>query len=356
MLSLSTHGPLTLGISIGPMKPISTSTRDSIRALLAQGLSVRAISKQLVIGKSIVGRVRKQHVPSTPGPKAGRPAKLSPTDKHRCVHAITVGRAGTATAVAKSLVADFNIVASPNTVRRALREAGLGAAEKEDKPALSVKNIKKRYEFAKRHQDWTIADWNRVIWSDESKINRFCSDGRSWYWKRDGESLQPRHVKGTIKHGGGSVMVWGCMTAKGTGFLCKIDNIMDSELYKAILDGELKQSIEWYNIDTKTAIFQQDNDPKHTSKLVKEYLEQQEYGLLQWPPQSPDMNPIEHLWALVKRRLNDFDSPPSGLLELWDRVQDTWNRITPAECQTLINSMPDRIQALLKAKGRWTDY
>ena len=75
-----------------------------------------------------------------------------------------------------------------------------------------------------------------------------------------------------------------------------------------------------------------------------------------WPPQSPDMNPIEHIWSTVKRRLNDYDQPPAGILDLWERVQEVWNKLTQDDCLRVIDSMLRRIEALLKAKGKWTDY
>jgi hypothetical protein len=108
--------------------------------------------------------------------------------------------------------------------------------ENEAKLKHSVKNIKERLNFARRHKDWTVKDWKRVIWSDKTKINRFCSNGRSWCWVRDGESRQPRQVKETVKHGCGSLMLWGCMTAHGPEFMYKIEGRMDQHLYKSILE------------------------------------------------------------------------------------------------------------------------
>ena len=67
---------------------------------------------------------------------------------------------------------------------------------------LSAKNIKSRLVFAKIQKDWTVEDWNRVIWSDETKINRFYSDGKEWCSIRDSEQIQSRHVQQTVKHGG----------------------------------------------------------------------------------------------------------------------------------------------------------
>ena len=88
---------------------------------------------------------------------------------------------------------------------------------------LSQKNIKARLEFANIYKDWIVEDWKQVIQSDEIKINRFGSDGRSQYWSRDNTSLQPYHIKATIKHSSRSIMIQGYMTALGIGFMCQIE-------------------------------------------------------------------------------------------------------------------------------------
>ena len=77
---------------------------------------------------------------------------------------------------------------------------------------------------------------------------------------------------------------------------------------------------------------------------------------MKWPAQSADLNPIEHLWHLFKRRLGEYDYPPSSIHQLWERVQVEWENISAAECQSLIESMPRRIEAVLKAKGGYTKY
>src|SRR5436190_22054047 len=100
-----------------------------------------------------------------------------------------------------------------------------------------------------------------VVWSDETKINRLGSDGRRWAWKKAGEGLSDRLVEGTLKFGGGSLMMWGCMLCEGVGFACKIDGNMDGELYTKILQDELQETLTFYGKDPSTSIFQQDNDP-----------------------------------------------------------------------------------------------
>jgi transposase len=131
---------------------------------------------------------------------------------------------------------------------------------------------------------------------------------------------------------------------------------MDQHLYKEILETDLQKTIDWYGLDPERVIFQHDNDPKHRVASVQEWLDQQPFDILRWPSQSPDLNPIEHLWAIIKRRLNEYERAPSGMLELWERIEEQWNKITPEECLRLAESMQRRIQAVLKVKGRWTDY
>ena len=151
-------------------------------------------------------------------------------------------------------------------------------------------------------------------------------------------------------------MIWGCMTAHGPGFMCKLEGIMDKEVYKGILEDELLFTIHHYDMDASKVIFQHDNDPKHKAKSVQEWLNKQPFDVVEWPPQSPDVNPIEHLWAIMKRRFNKYDSPPKGMLEHWERIESIWDNIDKETCLKLVESMLRRIQAVLKAKDRWTDY
>jgi hypothetical protein len=242
------------------------------------------------------------------------------------------------------------------TVRRALKEAGMKAVVKKNKPRLLPRHIRERMDFAKRHQHWTVEDWKRVVWSDETKINRLGSDGREWTWRRPGGELTARDVKGTVKFGGGSLMLWGCMTADGVGYSCRIDGRMDAELYTRILGDEFIRTLDYYGLDKRRIIFQQDNDSKHTSKVARRWFEENEIQVLEWPPQSPDLNPIEHLWVHLKRGLGEYDDEPNGMLELWERVETEWNKIPQQVCMDLIESMPRRIAAVLKARGGYTKY
>jgi transposase len=338
------------------MKRLSGQVRNNIVSLIDSGLSSRRIAERVGVNCRTVDRVRAVARPGIQKSRGGRPAKLSASDKRRLVRTVTSGKADTAAQLTRELRDTTEMELSQDTVCRALKAAGLKAASKVKKPRLLPSHKRKRMDFAVRYQHWTVEDWKRVVWSDETKINRLGSDGRKWVWKKPGSALTDRHVQGTVKFGGGSLMMWGCMAAQGVGYACRIDGRMDSALYCNILDDEFMQTLEYYGLDRENIVFQQDNDPKHTSSIARRWFLENEIELLEWPSQSPDLNPIEHLWEHLKRQLNSYETEAAGMHELWERVQVEWDKIPVDVCMNLIESMPRRVAAVLKAKGGYTKY
>ncbi len=329
---------------------------QNVLSLLDSKHSIRAISFQTGVSIGTISKIRSEHRSTIPKALGGRPTKLKENAVRHALRAINTGKAENAVQATKMLKDITNEPIHPQTVRRALKKAGMKAVVKKKKPLLSKRHRANRLDFALRHQHWTLEDWKRVVWSDETKINRLGSDGRKWVWKKAGEGLIDREVEGTLKFGGGSLMVWGCMLWQGPGYACHIETKMDADLYCKILDEDLQASLEHYDLEAADIIFQQDNDPKHTSKKAKKWFQTHGYQVLEWPAQSPDLNPIEHLWDHLKRKLAEYPTQPTGIMELWARVQETWDAIPPEVCQNLIESMPRRVQAVLQAKGGHTKY
>lgn len=167
-----------------------------------------------------------------------------------------------------------------------------------------------------------------------------------------GARYDVRYQVPTVKHGGGSVMVWGCFSRDFKGPIVRINGIMDRFLYRDIL----QQNLVPFGNDAFDGdfVFQQDNDPKHSSKLLKEFFVEAGINVMQWPSQSPDLNPIENLWSEVEKRLRAKRYRNTD--ELFEGIQAAWEAIPLDFCQKLVDSMGRRCQAVRKAKGFATKY
>ncbi len=180
----------------------------------------------------------------------------------------------------------------------------------------------------------------------------FYSDGKVSVWRKPGTGLKMENLTPTVKFGGGSIMVWGCFSYKGVGKLAFIENKMDSATYINILANNLASSAEIMGLEK--FIYQQDNDPKHTSKLTRSYFSDNNIELLPWPAQSPDLNPIETLWAYLKQKMAEFS--PKNISELKARILEEWNSIPVEYCQKLSMSFKKRVFEIFRARRNYTKY
>ncbi len=137
---------------------------------------------------------------------------------------------------------------------------------------------KARLEFARAHADKDEDYQDSILWSDETKINVFGTDGFRTVWRRKGEEYKEKCMVPTVKHGGGSVLMWGCMSAAGVRELHFIDGIMNSQMYCSLLKEKMLPSLRALG---RRALFQHDNDPKHTSKATVGFLKKNRVKVIQ---------------------------------------------------------------------------
>ncbi|KAG0977614.1 hypothetical protein G6F28_012355 [Rhizopus arrhizus] len=207
------------------------------------------------------------------------------------------------------------------------------ARRKKRQPLSTYNHRKQRLAWAKKYQSWSIQQWHQVVFSDETKINIWGSDGCRYYWTQPGDVLRPHHIDLSVKHGSGKLTMCGCIT---TTYM---------------------ETLKYYGMNKRTSYLQQDNDPKHKSKSTMSWFQQNKVRYINdWPPNSPDLNPIQHVWHLLKLRLSLYERKARNIDELWERVDVEWNKLDKDVCRSYIDSMPDRIAAVIKSKGRFTRY
>lgn len=257
-------------------------------------------------------------------------------------------------ATASSIKEQIGATVSLRTVQRGLNRAGASCVKPHKRPLLTSVHIAKRLSWARQHSEWTEEDWSKVIFSDETKIE-VRDNCPKFVRVVDGHPLTKEHCENTVKHPV-SVMIWACFSIHGTGRAFVIEETLNSEKYiTEILSRRLIPQIQdWYQ--SNEAIFQQDNAPCHVSKRTMAFFENSEIQVLSWPPSSPDMNPIENLWAIIKNKIrarNAFTKQTiiASFIDIWHRDEDVREM-----CQKLVLSMPRRVNALLKAKGEHTKY
>jgi hypothetical protein len=133
----------------------------------------------------------------------------------------------------------------------------------------------------------------KVLWLNENKIKLFGHQGKCYVWRKPNTSHHPENIIPTVKHCGGSIMLWVCFSSEGAGKLVRIEGMMYGAKYREILEGNLFQSSRDLILGGRFT-FHQDNDPKHTAKTI-EWFKEKHFNILEWLSSSPDLNPIENL-------------------------------------------------------------
>ncbi|QRV75773.1 DDE superfamily endonuclease [Ceratobasidium sp. AG-Ba] len=300
----------------------------------------------------IYERNRKTRSLTSVAAKSGRPRILSDSDAKFTALSLARGHTYNVVQLWNQLFPHVSV----QTVRRNLKSIGIRAFVRHCVPLITRRNQRIRLEWCQEQASWTLADWARHMYSDEKKFNLFGSDGRHYTYRTVGKSMDPCYTKKTVKHGGGSVMTWGCVTWRGVGRLVHIHGTLTSQYYTEILKEGLLGTLKDMRIQKNQIVFQQDNDPKHTSQVARDWLSAQSISVLPWPAQSPDLNIIEHVWSYVDRQVHSRCTPPKNLTELWEAIKEEWYCVPQSLIDHLYESIPERVQAVIDAHGGNTRY
>ncbi|KAG2461859.1 TC1A transposase, partial [Polypterus senegalus] len=285
-------------------------------------------------------------------PRAGQPSKLSDRGRRALVREVTKNPMVTLSELQRSSV-ERGEPSKKTTISAAIHQSGLYGRVARRKPLLSKRHMAARLDFAKRHLKDSQTMRNKILWSDETKIELFSVNAKRHVWRKPGTAHHQVNTIPTVKHGGGSIMLYGCFSAAGTGRLVRIKENMTAAMYRDILDKNLLHSALDLRLGRRF-IFQQDNNPKHTAKISKECLQDNSVNVLEWPSQSPDLNPIEHLWRDLKMAVHRRF--PSNLMELERCCKEEWAKLDKDRCAKLVASYSKRLEAVIAAKGALTKY
>lgn len=320
-------------------------------------MSQREIARTCGVSQGVVSKIvkRKRETGSVDVKrlgKCGRKRKTTPADDRFLLRKSKLDPRKSSQDLQQDLAAS-GIVIHDSTVRKRLLESGRRAIRPQKKQLLTERMKKQRLLWAKKYSNWTVGDWKKVLFTDET---HFIVQGQrsKFVRKSDNEKLTPSHIDQTVKHPV-KKMFWGCFSYMGVGSLVPIEGMMNSQKYKSMLEKCLDKQLQKCQ-PQGGAILQQDSAPCHKSKEMMAFFKNKKINVLDWPGNSPDLNPIENLWAICKARLRKIDCTTKikmieAVIQVWyrdERISDN--------CQKLIESMPKRVKAVIAAKGGHISY
>lgn len=327
-------------------------------ALIEAGQTYRRVANSLRVSKSVIHRVVKRYRETGEyrrrrgqGPKRVTNQR---EDRYITLTALR-NRFMPATAVRGELIRSHNVNVSVKTIRRRLRERSLTSRRAKRAPLLTQQHKVERVAYANNYQRWTMREWGRVLFTDESKFSLKSDDNRIRVLRRPNERYSQCNIVGKVQFGGGSIMVWGGISLNGrtTLYILEGGSLTAERYRREILEGIV---LPFKPFIGEEMILMHDNARPHVANQVKRFLEEVNLEVLQHPARSPDMNPIEHVWDHMKRSIRNRNPPVDTLAQLKKAVVEEWDRMPQEFVQKLIRSMPRRVNTLLGVRGGNTRY
>jgi transposase len=309
---------------------------------LGPKLSHTAVAKAVHCGVTTVKRWLKRWKQSkdlTDAPRSGRPRATTPKEDQRIVALAEQQTFVTSRDIANQLNKK-GVEINERTVQRRLNEAGAKYNRPLSKPLLTENHREKRLEWA---EDQRTTNWDQVIFSDETTIR--MNSVKGLVWNLPGKKKIVRTVKHPIK-----VNVWGCFSARGFGrVVCFNENLNANLMCDIYKYGLLSTARKQFGHDSTLWKLQEDNDPKHTSKLATNWRMNNNVQKIDWPSMSPDIAPIENVWQLLKMKLRK--KKLSTYQSLVSAIKREWKSLSPELAIKLVHSMNNRISEVIENDG-----
>lgn len=336
-------------------------TRDECvmaTTLIQEGMGYRAVGRRLGVTHSTILRIfRRFQETNDHNRRRGQGRTRGTTaihDRFLQLNALRQ-RFVTSRQLRVQLNTAHNIYVSVSTVRRRLAERNLRFRIPARGPRLNADHIRARLQFAREHVNWAAEDWERVLFTDETRFCLYSNDRRVRVIRRPNERYSQCNIRQTELFNGGSVMFWGgiSLTAR-TDIVSLRGGSLNSARYITEILSEHVVPFAGYIGDN--FLLMQDNARPHTARIVRDYLNEVDIETLDWPPRSPDLNPIEHLWDQMGRQLRDHQPLPASLDDVENFVREIWVNIDQQKIRRLVQSMGRRCQAVIESRGRNTRY
>lgn len=253
----------------------------------------------------------------------------------------------------KNSLQRININISRSTIKRRLHDVGLKAYRPFRHPKISPQNRVRRLNWARNHINWQLNQWQHCVFADESRICLYPDDNRIRVWRARGERFLENHGISRVSFGGGSLTVWAAIYAGGRSPISIIHGTVNGERYLQILRHNVRPIAD---IMGNEFIYVDDNARPHRTAPVNNFFLEENLVRMDWPATSPDANPIEHIWDVLKRQIKRRQVQPNNLIELEEVIREEWAQIPQNVIDHVIDSMPRRCREIMRARGGPTRY
>lgn len=338
--------------------PLSPEECARIITYLELGISMRRTARTVGVTTRTVQKVKQRYEETgnhLRRPCNGRPRCTNAREDRYIVSTVLRNRHLNAVEVQQQLLQARRDYISADTVRRRLAEANLKPKRPANGPKLDREHRVARLRYAREHIQWGEEEWSRILFTDESRFSLYVSDGRRRVYRRPGERYVQACISERVQHGGGSVHVWAGITADGRTELVAIENgNLTGERYAQEILNEYAGPY-LANMDDGSMLMH-DNARPHTARVVQEYIQEVGISVMAWPSRSPDLNPIEHAWDELGRVVRSRRPPPITLRALKEALIEEWENIPQHRLRNLVFSMPNRMEAVIRARGGNTSY